>query len=154
MTLPVPRHSSQPGRWDPWRELDDLQQRMTHLMSATFGLPGLAAADHHLAWRPLADIVEHDDGYLVEVDLPGVKRSDVEVQAAGRELCISGELKEKERSGWLRTRTRRVGRFEYRTLLPQDVDSERITADLADGVLTVRAPKHEAAKPRRIQITG
>jgi HSP20 family protein len=54
----------------------------------------------------------------------------------------------------LRHRTRRVGRFAYRTTLPGDIDADRISADLADGVLTVRVPKIEAAKPRRITVNA
>ena len=67
---------------------------------------------------------------------------------------MSGEFRQRERAGLFRTRTRRSGRFDYRTLLPQDVDADRITAELADGVLTVRVPKQEAAEPRRIPIAG
>jgi HSP20 family protein len=54
----------------------------------------------------------------------------------------------------LRSRTRRFGRFEYRTTLPAEVDTDGISAELSDGVLTVRVPKTEEAKPRRIQITS
>jgi HSP20 family protein len=80
-----------------------------------------------------------------------LKRDDITVEATGNELSITGEYKEKERVGLLRRRTRRVGQFEYRASLPSDVDIEHISADLADGVLSVRVPKREAAKPRRIE---
>ena len=83
-----------------------------------------------------------------------MKRDDIDVEVTGNELVVTGEFKERERTGWLRSRTRRVGRFEYRTMLPQDVNSEQISAELSDGVLTVQVPKTEAAKPRRIPINS
>jgi HSP20 family protein len=71
----------------------------------------------------------------------------------GNELTVTGEVKERERAGLLRSRTRRIGEFEYRVTLPNDVDAEKIDASLTEGVLTVRVPKSKRAKPRRIEIT-
>ena len=71
---------------------------------------------------------------------------------AGNELVVSGELEERERVGLLRRRTRRVGRFEYRAMLPGEVDAENVAATLADGVLTVRVPKSDESRRRRIEI--
>lgn len=152
MTLPVRRELSPLRRWDPLRELDDFHERMSQLMSSVFGATPWVGESQ--IWTPLADVSETDDAYLVEVDLPGVKRDDIDVEVTGNELVITGEFKERERTGWLRSRTRRVGRFEYRTMLPQDVNSEQISAELSDGVLTVQVPKTEAAKPRRIPINS
>jgi HSP20 family protein len=103
-------------------------------------------------WTPLADVTETDDAYVVEIEVPGVDRKDLTVEAVGGELRVSGEIVEKEKVGWLRHRTRHVGQFAYRTTLPADIDTDDISADLADGVLTVRVPKTEAAKPRRISV--
>jgi HSP20 family protein len=159
MTLPVLRSSSPMGRWDPLREFEELSERMNRLMATAFGSAfgpgGNALTGTGLAgWTPLADVTETEDAWLVEVEVPGLKRDDITIEATGSELVISGEYTEKERAGWLRTKTRRVGRFEYRTSLPANVDVEHITADMADGVLAVRVPKNEQAKPRRIAITG
>ncbi|GCE43753.1 small heat shock protein [Rhodococcus wratislaviensis] len=65
------------------------------------------------------------------------------------------EFVEKKKVGWLRTRrrTRRTGSFEFRTLLARDVDADKITAALADGVLTVTIPKTASARSRRIEVT-
>lgn len=101
-------------------------------------------------WAPLAT----DDAYVVEVDLPGVKKDDITIELNAGELSVHGELKEKERTGVLRSRTRRTGQFDYRVMLPQDTDEEHITAELSEGVLTVKVPKAEKAKPRRIEITS
>jgi len=112
-------------------------------------------------WTPLADISETDDAYVIEAELPGVTKDNLKVELNDRELVISGEIpmqeeeKEKEKEKRLRRRrTRRTGRFELRTLLPGDVNPDAVTANLSDGVLTVRVPKAQAAKPRRVEITG
>jgi HSP20 family protein len=103
-------------------------------------------------WSPFADLEEHDDGYLVQVELPGVKREDVTIELVGNELSITGELKEEERKGVVRKQTRRFGRFDYRLALPDQLDTEKVDAKLKDGVLTVRVPKVERAQRRQIQI--
>lgn len=144
--------SSRPVRWDPWREFDELRTRMDQLMTGVFS--SVAAGKGVGGWTPFADVTETDDAYLVEVDVPGVKRDDISVEAAGHDLAITGEIKQKQRTGLLRSRTRRVGRFEYRLSLPADVDEDAITAEVSDGVLSVRVPKSAAAKPRRIEIAS
>src|SRR5579875_1182925 len=148
----VRRAPSAPERWDPFRELDEVSERMRRLLDETFAgtlaTPPLAGP----GWSPLVDVEETDDAYIVEADLPGAKPGDVDVELVGRELTISGEIKERERKGVLRRRTRRSGRFDYRVALPDQVASDRIEATLADGVLTVRVPKTEQAQRRKIEV--
>ena len=146
MTLPVRSRPRAVAGWDPLRELDELADRVNRLWEAGFD-GGLQD------WAPLADVEETDDSYVVEIDLPGVKRDEVDVHLTDRQLTVSGEVKEKERTGILRRRTRRVGQFQYSVTLPADVDAEKVSAHLDDGVLAVRAPKPEQVKPRRIQIS-
>jgi HSP20 family protein len=104
------------------------------------------------AWMPLADLEETEDAWIVEADLPGVDRKDVNVEFRDSELLITGEVMEKEHTGVVRRRARKRGQFEYRVTLPGDVNAEQIEANLHNGVLTVRVPKSEAAKPRRIEV--
>lgn len=146
MTLPV-RSRSRAAGWDPIRELDELAERVNSLWET--GLTGDLQR-----WAPLADVEEQEDAYSIELDLPGVKREDVDVQLNDHQLTVSGEIKEKERTGILHRRTRRVGQFHYAVTLPGDVDPDNVSARLHDGVLTVRVPKSAQAKPRRIQITS
>ncbi|PZH20799.1 heat-shock protein Hsp20 [Streptomyces sp. NTH33] len=129
-------------------EFDELWERMNRLMESA------AAAPAGLAWSPAADIRETDDAYVIEAELPGVKRDDIHIEMSEREVRITGEYKEQEREGVLRRSTRRTGHFEYQALLPADVKAEEVSATLDNGVLTVTAPKAEAAKPRHIEITG
>ena len=89
----------------------------------------------------------------MEIDLPGVQRDDVDIQLVDRVLTVTGEVKEKERTGVLRRRTRRVGQFYYSVTLPGDVDADNVEARLHDGVLTLRVPRSAEAKPRRIAIS-
>ncbi len=151
MTLPVRQESSSPVRWDPWREFENLTGQMNQFFESAFGQSGLTSGG---GWAPAVDVEETDDAYAVEAELPGVRRDDVQVEASSGVLTITGEFKERERTGILRRRTRRTGRFEFRTTLPTSVDSEAITASLHDGVLTVKVPKAEQAKPRRVEITA
>ena len=147
MTLPVRSRSRAVGGWDPFRELDELADRVNSLWEA--GFTGALRS-----WAPLADVEETEDAYSVEIELPGVKRDDIDIQLSDRELTVSGEVKEKERTGILRRRTRRVGHFQYSVTLPADVDADDVSARLDDGVLTVRVAKSAQAKPRRIEIAG
>ncbi len=126
-------------------ELDELYERMTHLLES--------AAPSAGAWAPLADMHETDTAYVIEAELPGIKREDIDVEINEREMRITGEYRQCEREGVLRRSTRRTGHFEYRALLPTDVNTEGIEAVLADGLLTVAIPKAQATKPRHIEIS-
>lgn len=155
MATPVRRHRGggmQQGHVgfarNPLVEFDQLLNEMSGLLEST-----VATAAPVVAWTPLADVTESDDAFHVEIELPGVKAKDINVEANGQELVVTGEIKEKERKGILRRSTRRTGSFEYRLQLPGDLDTEKVRADIKDGVLSVTVPKAEAAKPRRIEIS-
>ena len=149
MNMPVPRRRS-PERWrggprefwDPFGEFGQLWERMSQFFEATGeGGPG--------AWVPAVETEEADDAYLVRAELPGMKRDDIDVEVSGSELRITGEVKEKTEGKALR---RRHGKFAYRASLPTDADPEQISAQLTDGVLTVRVPKAAQARSRRVEI--
>jgi HSP20 family protein len=155
MPLPVRRRDNAPQpvtRWDPFRELESLQDQLFGLMERTRdgGDGGDGGAPR--PFLPLVDIEETNDAWIVEAELPGVRPEDVNVEVRGSELAITGEIKEREREGVLRRRTRRVGEFDYHVTLPGDADAENIEARLEGGVLTVRIPKPEQSRPRRINV--
>jgi HSP20 family protein len=129
-------------------ELGQLNERMRRMLEQTFG----GMLDEPAGWVPAVDIEESEDAYVVEAEVPGVKREDVNIEVSGNELTISGEIKVREREGIIRRRTRRVGEFEFRVVLPNEVNAEGIDAKLNDGVLTVRIPKAERAQRRRIEV--
>jgi HSP20 family protein len=101
---------------------------------------------------PNFDIEETEEAWIVEADIPGVRRKDMNVEVRDGELLISGEIKERERKGVLRHRTRKTGEFEIRVALPGDVDTEEVDAAVDNGVLTVTIPKPARAKPRKIEV--
>jgi HSP20 family protein len=101
---------------------------------------------------PAADIVETDSAYIIEVELPGVRREDVDVALNGNELVVTGEVKERKREGLFRRRTRRVGKFEFRVTLPGNLREDDIEASLAHGVLKVHVPKAESTKSSKITV--
>jgi len=135
-------------RGAPSGDLEQVSERMRRLLEQTFG----GMLGEPVGWIPAVDIEEQEDAYIVEAEIPGVKREDVNIELVGNELMITGELKERERKGIIRRSTRRVGRFEFRVTLPDQVDPEKIDASLNDGVLTVRVPKSERAQRRRIEV--
>lgn len=147
MTLQLLRNTDRQG-WNPFREFDDMQQRVSKLLESGVG-HGLVTS-----WVPAVDIEETDEAFLVEADLPGVKRDDVTVELQDNELRIHGEVKERERTGILRRRTRRTGQFDYRVVLPGEVDADNVEANLQEGVLRVKVRKAKHARPRRIEITA
>jgi HSP20 family protein len=154
MALPVRRptsHATPVTRWDPFREFEELQAATGQLLEGLMTGPG---AGNGGIFAPPVDIEETEDAWIVEADLPGVDKKDIEVDVRDGELTISGEIKQKERKGILRRRTRPVGHFEFRVSLPGGADPEQVDANVGNGVLTVRIPKPEQNRPRRIEVTG
>ena len=141
-----------PAVADPLRELEELRERLDRVMKSPIWKPGDAAPDSGFAWAPAVDVEEADDAWIVEAELPGMKEKDIAVELHGTELSISGDIEERKRRGILRRSSRRVGHFDYHVNLPGISETEDVKATLDAGVLTVRVPKPEHAKRRRIQI--
>ena len=143
-------------RWDPFRELDELQTRL----SALFGRAPVrknGSKDEALAvaeWAPVVDIVEDENEYLIKAELPEVKKDDVKVTVQDDVLTISGErMFEKEEKGRKYHRMERAyGSFARSFTLPEDADGEKVAAEFKDGVLKVHLPKSEQAKPKSIEV--
>jgi HSP20 family protein len=156
MALPVRRSSEGNGgsaaqqleRWNPIREFEQLQEEMGRLIQSAWS----PAAGDGGSWIPFADVEETESAWIIEAELPGVSRDDINVELRNGELVISGDVKEREGRGRLRRRARRTGHFEYHVTLPGETDEEHIDATLHEGVLTVRVPKTEQAKPRRVEV--
>jgi HSP20 family protein len=136
-------------RWEPFSEQEQFNEQFARLMDTVWSPTGAGGA---APWIPLADIEETDDAWIVDLELPSVDRKDINVELRENELVVTGEIKEKERKGVLRRRTRRTGDFEYRVALPGQADDENIEANLHDGVLEVRVPKSDRARARRIEV--
>lgn len=153
MALPVRRRSGepeQPGQrrwpWDPFNELENLWGEMGRL------LDWVPSPGSRGGWMPLAEQQETDEAYVVRVELPGIPQEKIAVEVDEDQLTVSGEIDERQHDE--NRLSHRTGRFEYRTDLPRGVDAEAVTADLKEGILTVRVPKTVQAKRRRVEISG
>lgn len=144
MTVPSPA--------PPTRDLEQIQEQTFQLLQSVLGGAGPLAPGG--VWVPAVDIEETEDSWILDVELPGAKAEDINIEAHDNEIEISGEIVEKERKGLLRRRTRRVGRFHYAVTLPGPIDSDGIDASLGEGILHVTVHKPDRVRPRRIQIDG
>ncbi len=143
-------------RWDPFRELDDLQTRLSTLFGRAPVTKNperqetLAVAE----WAPLVDITEDDKEYLIKAELPEVKKDEIKINVQNDVLVISGERHyEKEEKDKKYHRVERAyGRFSRSFTIPEDSDPEHVSAEFKDGLLHVHLPKSERAKPRSISV--
>jgi HSP20 family protein len=136
---------------DPLQELLDLQERMNRLFDETLTRerldePSLLQG----AWAPLADVIEAPEGYVVEVELPGLGKDDVVVQAQGDELVVRGERRPDlgSRPESFHRLERRYGPFSRIFRFSEQVDPDRVTADFEDGLLRLQVPKAEGRSTR------
>ena len=143
------------ARWDPFKELQELETRAATLFSprAATGEGGKEAMTV-AEWSPLVDILEDDTEYLIKAELPDMKRDEIKLAVENEVLTISGERSyEKENKGRKHHRIERAyGTFVRSFSLPEDADGSRVTADYKDGVLQVHLPKSEKARPKSIEI--
>jgi len=111
--------------------------------------------DRDDALVPLVDVEETDEAYVLDVELPGVRREDVDLQVdAGGTLRLRATQKARSRVGLLRVQSRTVGRWSMALSLPLPVDAAAVRADLDHGVLRVVVPKAADARRRRIPLRG
>jgi HSP20 family protein len=124
---------------DPSQEFADIYDRMGALVYAALGDAGPAWLAE-MPWSPLADVSETEDAYVIQADLPGVRKDQIDVQLQDRERAVTGEA-DGQPAGQRHHSARRTGRFEYRTVWPGDVHADRVSAELPDRVLTLTVPK-------------
>jgi len=119
-----------------------------------FGVPSLSVALGSKSSAPAMDVTERDDAFVAELELPGMKPEDFQVELNDGVLSIRGERKqETEEKGRHFHRTERVyGSFERRIALPSAVDADKIDATYKDGVLTVTVPKLPGPKPHKVEV--
>lgn len=123
-------------RWDPIRELLNLQERMNQLLEQSRAWPrGEEAVT--AAWTPAVDIYETGEAIVLRADLPGVKRNDIDVQVRDNMLILKGERKFEKEENYLRVE-RSYGAFHRSFTLPAVVQQDRIRAVLKDGVLELK----------------
>jgi HSP20 family protein len=144
-------------RWTPMRNIQSFQEEMNRMFNEFFrggngGEQGWLAG----AWTPPVDIYETDDALVLKAELPGVSKDDVSIEIHNNTLILRGERKheaEVKEDHYHRVE-RAYGTFQRSFVLPTMVDQEKVQASYHDGILELRLPKLESAKPRRIAITG
>jgi HSP20 family protein len=144
------------SRWDPFRDLNVLQDRMNRLFDDT----GRGwRADEPAAtttWSPAVDIFETENEIVVQAELPGVDRKDISLHLENNVLTLKGERrfeKETKEENYHRIE-RAYGGFSRTFSIPATVDEEKIRADYRDGILKIALPKKEQVKPKQIRIEG
>jgi HSP20 family protein len=141
-------------RWDPFRELNAVQERMNRL----FGDVYRAADDDVMRrglWAPPVDIFDSGNHELViKAELPDMKRDDIEITVENNTLTLRGEKKMDSdiREEHCHRIERTYGAFSRTFSLPTTVDTSKVSADYKDGVLTIKLPVREEAKPKQIQV--
>jgi HSP20 family protein len=143
-------------RWNPARDLLSIRDEVNHLFNEFFGhAEGQEGTWWAGAWAPPVDLYEADDALILTAELPGFAKDDVNMELKDNTLTLKGqrsretEVKEEQ----YHRRERAYGGFQRSLLLPATVDTEKVTAIYKDGVLELRLPKNEAAKPKRIAIS-
>jgi len=142
-------------KWDPFRDLNMLQDRMNRLFEdAGRGIRRNEEPASTTIWSPAVDIYETDGEIVVQAELPGMDRKDIALHLEDNVLTIRGDRqfkKETKEDNYHRIE-RSYGRFSRSFSLPTTVDEDKIRADYKDGVLKIALPKKEQAKPKQIQI--
>ena len=145
-------------RWNPFREMEEMQRRMSSLFDwSPLRRGNLTPEEENITvpeWAPLVDIAEDEKEYLIKVELPEVQKEDVKVTVEHGTLTISGERKaEKEEKGRKFHRVERYyGRFERSFSIPDDSKTDDVKAEFKDGVLRVHLAKSEKARPKQIEV--
>jgi HSP20 family protein len=135
-------------KWDPFRDLANLHQRMSTQVGGTH--------DSFGAWAPPVDIYEKGDDLVIRAELPGVDKKEIDINVEDNRLIIQGERTRDtefdEKSAYRLERT--FGSFVRSFMLPKTVDAGKISATYVNGVLEITLPKAEAAKPRKVEIAA
>ncbi|MGC1718492.1 MAG: Hsp20/alpha crystallin family protein [Isosphaeraceae bacterium] len=140
--------------WEPLREMVSLRDAMNSLLQESFVRP-VGLMGNGAALLPL-DIAETEDEFVVKASLPGVRPEDVHITAHGDTLTIRGEMKaEEEKKGeHYHLRELRQGHFQRTVTLSTPISADKAQAQFENGVLTLKLPKAEEAKPKEIKIGG
>ena len=140
-----------------WPTLDrwsNLREELNSLFDLPF-LANLNRQDLFSGWSPALDLYQNNDNLIAVIELPGMRKEDIEISLHDGTLTIAGERKSSSSNGERAERTERyVGSFRRSVSLPARVDANKVNATYRDGILTVMLPKAEEAKPRRIDVAG
>jgi HSP20 family protein len=136
-------------RWNPFREVTDLQHEMNRMFDGFFGRSLVGER----TWAPAVDMFEDKDDLVVTVEVPGMSEKDIQLSLTGDLLTIRGERHSATpKDEGVYRGERWFGRFERTLSLPYPVQTDKVKATYRDGVLTVNLPKAEEVKPKTIKV--
>ena len=140
-------------RWDPYRELNTLQDRMNRLFNASFS-EGRDESLDTSSFAPAVDVYEDEHNVTLKVEVPGIEEKDIDVRIENNVLTIHGERKfeKEEKEENYRRIERQYGSFTRTFTLPTTVDTESVSANYEKGVLKVKLAKKAEAKPKQIKV--
>jgi len=144
-------------RWDPFKEMDDMQSRFAKFLGLTVPRLGNSGKEELMTvteWAPSVDISEDEKEYLVKTDLPEVRKEDVKITIENGVLIITGErkLEKEEKDKKYHRIERSYGNFLRSFTLPDGTDSAKVKAEFKDGVLNVHLPKSEKAQAKALEV--
>jgi HSP20 family protein len=143
------------ARWNPGRDIMQMREEMDRLFQQFVRRgDGEEATWGQGLWAPPVDIYETDQAFILKAELPGFTKDDIQIELHENRLTLRGERKRETeaKEEQYHRRERAYGRFERAFWLPTSVDAEKIQAYFKDGVLELRIPKSEKAKPKQIPI--
>jgi len=142
-------------RWDPFREMSSLQERMNRLFTDVLARSPMGEEEMARgAWAPAVDIYETTESIVLKAELPGITKDDIFVEVKDSTLTLKGEKKfEKEVKEENYHRVERsYGSFQRAFTLPSTVQQDKVKAKFKDGILEIVLPKMEEAKPKQIRV--
>jgi len=128
-----------------------MRQEMEQVFESSFGSSFRPLASLN-RWTPALDVYQDKDQFTVQVELPGLKKEEIEISLHGDTLTIAGERKHQGNPDQGFRTERYFGRFQRSLTLPALVNAEKVNATYKDGILTVALPKAEEAKPKQIEV--
>lgn len=140
--------------WNPFRELEEIRERMLDLVDPLFPLSRRKMAAEGGVWAPPIEVYEEKDKYVIKADLPGLNKEDIDVAVSKNVLTIKGERKaekESQEKDYYYCE-RYYGNFLRSISLPGSVDANKIVATYKDGILSLELPKAEEEKEKKIDI--
>jgi HSP20 family protein len=138
--------------WPSLNRWASLRDDLDTLLDLPF-LTGARQAQLFNGWTPALDLYQNSDNVVAVVELPGMRKEDIEISLHDGTLSIGGERKGEAGDGDNASRTERfTGKFRRSITLPTRVDASKVSAVYKDGILTVTLPKAEEAKPKQIQV--
>lgn len=148
--------------WDPFAEMERMREEMLRMMDESLQRFHRSPLSRQFrlgppSFAPRTDIEDAGDRYIVRMDLPGVEKANISVQIEGQTLSVTGktaeERREEDASGRYLRQERRTGQFQRVVTLPGPVQSDKMEAKYADGVLTITVPKASPRQePRRVIV--